>query len=157
MQNYRFALKRVRSFAQRTPRFHKWNLAMTIGYKIMDCHDFLRSLAMTKCNPSVIAPPHFRHCERSEAHICVSKFAHTCKSIILYKAIFTMESLNKLKKNLNFSFFIRGQGVLLAKRPPYPLKPPTPRSLHRHYCADRFRHCPPSVIARFRLRNRGNP
>ncbi|MCI5632709.1 hypothetical protein [Helicobacter sp.] len=57
MQVYGFALKRVRSFAQRTPRFHKWNLAMTIGYKIMDCHDFLRSLAMTKCNPSVIAHP----------------------------------------------------------------------------------------------------
>ena len=88
---------------------------------------------MTKCNPSVIAPPHFRHCEATPK-----------QSIILHKAIFAMESLNQLKRILNF--FIRGQGVLLAKRPPYPLKPPTPSTLHLHYCAYPFRHCPPPSL-----------
>ena len=101
----------------------------------------IHNLAYFAFHHLVIALPHFRHCERSEAHICVSKFAHTCKSIILYEAIFAMESLNQLKRILNF--FIRGQGVLLAKRPPYPLKPPTPSTLHLHYCAYHFRHCPP--------------
>ncbi|MDY5556247.1 hypothetical protein [Helicobacter sp.] len=62
----------------------------------------------------------------------------SCKSINAVLKIYN-GIVKETQKILNL-FFLRGQGVLLAKRPPYPLKPPTPSTLFHAFVESQLRN-----------------